>query len=168
MVNIYAEFLSLVQIKIPENKKTKCIIFSKKSKDLKVPRNVILDGNPLPWVADVKHLGNTLENDNSMRLDCSIKRGIFIGKVNSILQEFHNIDPSLLLKLINTFATSLYGSQLWLLLSKECERLFTAWNVTVRNVFNLNRKTHRNLIEELSQTIHLKTAVLSRYLTFDI
>ena len=36
----------------------------------------------------------------------------------------------------------------------------------MRNVFNLNRRTHRNLIEELSQTIHMKTAIFSRYLTF--
>ena len=133
---------------------------------MKINRNVYLYGNPLPWVSNVKHLGNTLQNDNSMKIDVSIKRGAFIGKVNSLLQEFHNIVPDLLMKLVNSFATSLTGSSVWDLTSKECEQLYRSWNVTVRNVFKLNRTTHRNLIETLSDSIHLKTALFSRLVNF--
>ena len=55
--------------------------------DRKMYFNIVdhLDGNPLPWVTEVKHLGNTLESDNSMKMDCAVKRGVFIGKVNYIL-----------------------------------------------------------------------------------
>ena len=158
MVNICAEFASRKNLKfgthmIPAKSKTKCIIFSNKKKDLKISRNIFLYGNPLPWVSHVKHLGNTLQNDNSMRIDVAIKRGASIGKVNSLLQEFHNIVPDLLIKLVNSFATSLTGSSVWDLTSKECEQLYRSWNVTVRNVFKLNRTTHRNLIEPFSDTI---------------
>ena len=49
-----------------------------------------------------------------------------VGKVNSILQEFRNLKPSILINLINTFASSMYGSSLWCLLSAHCEKLHKA------------------------------------------
>ena len=54
-------------------------------------RPIKLDGNDLPWVDSLKHLGHILEKDNSMRLDIAQKRGMFIGKANSLLQEFNNV-----------------------------------------------------------------------------
>ena len=33
---------------------------------------------PLPFVNDLKHLGNVLQSDNSMTIDCNKKRAIFI------------------------------------------------------------------------------------------
>ena len=74
--------------------------------------------------------------------------------------------PPILTKVINTFATSFYGSSLWDIFSPECEKLYTSWNVTVRQVFNLNRKTHRYLIEPLSQCFHAKIMIYSRFVTF--
>ena len=70
------------------------------------------------------------------------------------------------MKLINVYTTSFYGSCLWNLLSKDVGRIFTSWNVTVRNVFSLDRKTHRFLIETLSGCMHLKTMLLSRFVGF--
>ena len=71
-----------------------------------------------------------------------------------------------MIKLINSFATNLHGSSLWSLLSSDCEKLYRAWNVMVRMVFRLDRTTHRRLIEPLSRSLHLKPALLSRYLKF--
>ena len=99
---------------IDSNKsKTKCIVFSRKPKDQKNVAPILLNGNPLPWVPQVKHLGNVLQSDNSMKIDCSLKRGKFIGKVNSLLQEFHFAEPCVKMKLLNVFAASFYGSGLW-------------------------------------------------------
>ena len=55
---------------------------------------------------------------------------------------------------------------LWDLFSIDAERMYKTWNVTIRNVFSLDRKTHRRLIEPLSGCCHLKTALLSRYVKF--
>ena len=171
MVNICNEFAHKKNLQFgtninPEKSKTKCIAFSKRNNDLKNLRSVTLDGVPLPWVRSVKHLGNTLQSDNSMKIDVSIKRGSFIGKVNSVLQEFKTLKPSIMIKLINSFASNLYGSPLWFLLSSDCEKLYKAWNVMVRTVFGLDRTTHRRLIEPLSSSLHIKPALLSRYLKF--
>ena len=94
------------------------------------------------------------------------KRGKFIGKINSLMQELHFASSEVLVKLLNTYATSFYGSPLWDPLSPECERLYKSWNVTLRHIFNVDRKTHRYLIEPMSQCVHPKVMLLSRLVGF--
>ena len=78
MVNICEKWATDHNMRFNTNKdvtkaKTKCIVFATKSrKDFLVP--VILNGDSLPWVDNVKHLGNFLERNNSMNLDCRMKR----------------------------------------------------------------------------------------------
>jgi hypothetical protein len=67
---------------------------------------------------------------------------------------------------MNTYATSLYGSNTWDIFSSDCERLYTSFNVTIRTVLNIDRCSHRYLIEPLSECLHLKTMIASRYVTF--
>ena len=97
----------------PIKSKTKCIVFSKRAKDRVNLAPVMLDGQPLPWVEKVNHLGCILEQDNSMKMDVAAKRGQYIGKINSLFQEFHFVDSDTFLKLIDSFALSFYGSNLW-------------------------------------------------------
>ena len=139
----------------PVKSKTKCIIFSRKKVAEVSP--IMLNGDPLPWVLQVKHLGNILQTDNSMKLDCVSKRGKFIGKVNSFLQEFHFVAPSTFMELLNIYGTSFYGSSLWDLYSQEVERIYKSWNVTVRNVFDLPWSAHRYFIGSVSGCSHPKT-----------
>ena len=151
----------------PEKSKTKCIIFSKKKVDSRNVAPVMLNGDPLPWVPHVKHLGNTLQCDNSMQMDMAQKRGKLIGKLNSLSQEFHYVEPEVFVKILNIYAASFYGSSLWDLYSKGCERIYAAWNVAMRICFNVDRSTHRYLIEELSDSIHPKVMLCSRYVSFN-
>ena len=150
MVDICQQFTCKKNLKFSTNpnaakSKTKCIVFSKKQRDLRDLAPVLLNGDPLPWVHQVKHLGNILQCDNSMTTDCTVKRGVFIGKVNSLFQEFSFVDPKVKMKLINIFASSFYGSGLWDLFSSACERLYKSWNVAVRLGFGVPPTTHRNL-----------------------
>ena len=147
-----------------EKSKTKCIIFSKKKTANVSP--ILLNGDPLPWVKQVKHLGNMMQSDNSMKVDCVLKRGKFIGKVNSFLQEFHFVAPGTFMELLNIYGTSFYGSCLWDLHSQEVDRIYKSWNVTVRNVFNLPWSTHKYFVESVSACAHPKTLLASRYIKF--
>ena len=171
MVNTCQKFTKKKNLKFSTNpdaakSKTKCIVFSKKAKDLKNVSPILLNGDPLPWVQQVKHLGNVMQCDNSMKIDCTLKRGKFIGKVNSLLQEFYFADPKVKMRLMNIFAASFYGSGLWDLQSRECDRLFKSWNVTVRMVFGVPPTTHRYLIEPLAGTSHARTMLCFRYVKF--
>ena len=150
----------------PLKSKTKCILFSKSMNLKNNVAPIILNGNALPWVDEVKHLGNILESNNSMTKDCLIKRGRYIGKVNSLLQELYFVQPSVLLKLISIYCTSFYGSSLWNLYSASVNRIFSAWNVTVRNVFSLPRNAHRYIVESISDICHPKVLLCSRYMKF--
>ena len=150
----------------PEKSKTKCIIFSRKSVDYRQVAPIMLNDNALPWVAQVKHLGNTLQCDNSMKLDMAMKRGKFIGKLSSLQQEFHSVEPQVFVKILNIYATSFYGSSLWDLYSKECERFYAAWNVAMRICFGVDRATHRYIIQELTDSVHPKVMMSSRYASF--
>ena len=64
------------------------------------------------------------------------------------------------------FTTSFYGSNLWDIFSKDCERLYKSWNVAMRLIFEVSRCTHRYLIETMSQSLHPKTMLCSRYVGF--
>ena len=105
--------------------------------------NITLNGNRLPWVKQVKHLGHIVQSDNSMSIDIVQKRAAFIAKMNSILQEFHFSEPDTLVKLMNVYATTLYGSNTWDLFSNECEKLYRSFNVAVRQIFRLNAQIFR-------------------------
>ena len=61
-------------------------------------KELTLDDHALPWVDRVTHLGHTLQADNSMAMDINRKKGTFIGKVNSLLQEFHYASPEVLIE----------------------------------------------------------------------
>ena len=171
MVNTCAKFASERNLTfgtnpIPEKSKTKCIVFSRKQNDLKNLPNITLCGFELPWVNKIDYLGCILESDYSMKTDVSVKRGKFIGKINSILQEFHFAKEEVLLKLLNIYTTSFYGSIMWDPLSSECDRIYRGWNVAIRNILNLDRQTHRYFVEPLSKCLHPKIMLISRMVGF--
>ena len=85
-----------------------------------------------------------------------------IGKINSLRQEFHYVEPEVFVKILNIYAASFYGSSLWDIFSPDCERLFAAWNVAIRMCFDVHRATHRYFIEEMSD----KVMLCSRVVTF--
>ena len=94
LVNICHDFASQRNLKFgthpdPAKSKTKCIAFSPRPVDTTKLAPVILNKQKLPWVKRITHLGCVLDSKNSMRDDIVTKRGKFIGKVNSLLQEFH-------------------------------------------------------------------------------
>ena len=171
MVTICEQFAKKKSLKFSTNtdpikSKTKCVIFSPRAKDRAGVAPIILNGDPLPWVGEVKHLGNLLQSDNTMKHDTAVKRGKFIGKINSLLQDLHFASPSVLMKLVTIYCSSFYGSNLWDLYSPEVDRIFKSWNVTVRNIFKVPFTTHRFFIEPISASMHPKTMLTSRFVKF--
>ena len=83
-----------------------------------------------------------------------------------MLQEFHFASPEVLIRLVNVYASSFYGSNLWDLYSPQVDKIYKSWNVTVRNIFNLPWKTHRYWIEIISNCLHPKTFLTSRFVKF--
>ena len=123
----------------------------------------MLDGNELLWVDSVKHLSHTLQADNSITMDMNLKRGGFISRVNSLIQEFLYALPRVLLQLVQKCACNLYGSNILNLFSPECDRIYKIYNVALRTILKLPRKTHRYLLEPLTSGFpHLYAQLLTR------
>ena len=106
MVKICEDFAKSRNLKFstnpdPKKSKTKCLIFSKQARARQDVLPVLLNSDPLPWVVNAKHLGNKLQCDNSMKQDMAMKKGKFIGKVNSLAQEFHYATPDVFLTILN-------------------------------------------------------------------
>ena len=150
----------------PKKCKTKCIVFSKKASERKDIVPMILNNLPLNWVPTIKHLGSILQENNSMEIDCDKKRFSFIGKIHSLSQEFFFIEPSVRMKLHQIYTESFYGSSLWNLFGNNCDRIYKAYNISVRQTFQIPRDTHRYLIETISQCIHPKVFLCSRLVKF--
>ena len=149
---------------IPSKSKTKCIAFVKDKREIK---HMILCGNKLPWVDNIKHLGSLLTNDSDMMgSDTMQKRASYINRNNEFIQEFHFAHPISKVKINNSSNTSFYGCVLWDLFGKESLRLEKTWNVSMRKLLNLPRNAHRYLIEPISNTRHIISSLYSRFVRF--
>ena len=72
----------------------------------------------------------------------------------------------IMMKLVDTYATCLNGSNTWDILSPDCEKLYRSYNVAIRSIFDLDQTTHRYMIEPLSNYNHLRTLLAARYVSF--
>ena len=81
----------------PVRCKTKLMAFMKKPRDLP---ELMLCGNPLPWVDRVKHLGNFVSNViDGGQVDIKVKAAKYVDKCNSLEQEFFFAHPETKVKL---------------------------------------------------------------------
>ena len=144
--------------------KTKCLVFLLKKRDL---RKLKLCGNYLPWDDHGKHLGNTIENNmNCMINDILPKRARYIQRNNEINQEFHYAHPKTLFDINLIYNGHFTGSPLWDIFSKEAVMLENTWNRSFRIMYDLPRNSHRYFVEPISESPHLKSVLIKKFLKF--
>ena len=87
--------------------KSECIVFSNNA--VSAPFEIRLYDKPLEWKTNIVHLGHILESDLSN--DMSVKNaGIdFMARSNSILSQFRHCDPSVIVYLVKTYASTYFG-----------------------------------------------------------
>ena len=44
--------------------------------------------------------------------------------------------------------------------------VFNTWSTSIRKMYRLDRRTHRYLIEPISEMSHIKSAILKRFIGF--
>ena len=112
-------------------------------------------------------MGNNIGNVmDGMKKDMLIKRARYIDKNNELCQEFYFAHPKSKLQVNQIFNMHFIGSPLWDLFSREAEKVENTYNSSVRIMCNLPRETHRFFIEPLTDTIHLKSILIKRFLSF--
>ena len=161
----YFDDLDLIismNVENPVKSKTKCMAFGRKTD----PLPLHIDDTLIPWTDNYTHLGHIMSRDGSSVEDCMQKKRSFIGKYHSLCQLLKQKHPSVYMKLINIYMCDFYGSNLWDLFNQSSEQLYTTWNKTVRYVFQLPLMCHRYFIESMSDSFHLKTKLISRFVKF--
>ena len=70
------------------------------------------------------------------------------------------------IKLNSIYNSHFTGSPVWNLYCREAEAIEKTWNVAVRKMFQLRHSTHRYFIEPLSDTRHIKLALIRKFINF--
>ena len=123
--------------------------------------------NTLPLVGSGKHLGMRIENIRGIfSKDMKEKRARYIQGNNKLMQEFSFASTGTKIFINRVYNGHHYGAVLWDLYGKEAEMIFNAWNVSIRRMLRVDRKTHRFLIEPLSGIQHMKRSILKAFISF--
>ena len=152
MITTLEEFAEEFKMKI-NAKKTKCMLFAQSKVDVMPLINVA--GQEIQWVNNFRHLGAIVSTDLSDTADIDQKRNHFIRQANYVNHAF-GVSPSWLKsRLIQTYATALYGSQAWSLDNVMLDRVRTAWNIVQRRVWRLPWRAHSVLLPAVTNQSNL-------------
>ena len=150
----------------PVKCKTKLIAFSKHKDNLPTAK-VYLCGNVLPWVDNVKHVGNTLTAFvDGMQKDMMIKRAQYIENVNCLQQEFHFAVPKTLWKLNMIYNFHFSGCAVWDLSTISFDKFIYSIHKSFKVMFDLPYATHRYFFEAITRTLHPALIIRKRFLGF--
>lgn len=109
-----------------------------------------LNGGPISWKTEIKHLGHILTQSMRNSVDVLEKKQSFINKVNAMLGRLHTVRPSILAKVYLTECCHFYGSNLWT--TDDLRSITTAWKVAARRVLRLSPMTRSCYIHHLLET----------------
>ena len=145
MIKICEEFSNEYNVKYNPDK-TVCLLFSKKDQP---GVNVVLNGQNVSWVNNVKHLGNFLDCDMSEKTEVRMKRSDLVYRVNHSLATLGKCNREVIIQIFNSKCCHFYGSQSWNLHDKNVLLFQTMWNRCIRRVLDLPFTTHCNLLPGL-------------------
>ena len=129
-------------------------------------QHILVNDNVIEWVDTFKYLGNFITPDLSDNMDIEKKRGEFVQKANHVLHAFSLTNAPLKCKLIQSFCTAFYGSQVWKLNNRNIDRIRTAWNIVHRRIWRLSNTSHSRYLPCLATSKNALTQVHSRACNF--
>ena len=152
----------------PQQSKTKCIFMIGKSRNLVKPVPLQLCGGDLPWVESANHLGHMLHQSGNMEHDASIARAKFIDQSVETRQAFSFASPVEIIRALQVYNSSHYGSMLWDLEGEAASQYFNSWNTAVKLAWDCPRGTRTYLVQQVLAcgTSSARIDIMSRYCKF--
>ena len=122
-------------------RKSKILVFSKKSVDLSSLQPVILNGSPIEYVQSIKYLGVTITSYKAFAFSPTNDLANFYRSSNSILNALHKPSEPVLMHLLytNCVPTLTYACSIKLFSAKEMQECSTALNNAIRRIFTYHR-----------------------------
>ena len=133
----------------PQQSKTKCIFMIGKSRNLSKPAPLTLCGRDLPWVESANHLGHMLHQSGTMDHDASIARAKFIDQSVETRQAFSFASPVEIIRALNVYCSSHYGSMLWELEGEAASQYFNSWTTAIKLAWDCPRGTRTYLVQQV-------------------
>ena len=144
-------------------KKTICMYFNGKRIYRHDPPRVYLNGHPLEWSIEAKHLGNIISWNLSEEAEIKYKTNDFIGRCNSLVANFKCIDRSTASNIFRSQCCHFYGCQSWALKSKYVDKFDVIWRKSVRKLWNLPNIARSVLLPELVDMRPVSEQAASRF-----
>ena len=160
MLEICEQFSLEFDVKFNASKSV-CSVFNRKCSQCKKP-SIAFNGQPLKWCDNIKHLGNYLSIDLNDGYEINMKKCDFIGRVNTLLGTFSNMEDQVVLKLLNSQCCHFYGCQAWNLTDKAVKSFCATYNKAVRRLLNLPNTTSTRFIPMFTKTLSAHDQICSR------
>ena len=165
MISVMESFCNEFSIQLNTGK-TKCLAFWRNRRVTPILQPILVNGNEIEWVEMFKYLGNFVTPDLSDTLDIEKKRGQFVQTANHVLHAFSVVKATLKCKLIQSYCTAFYGSQVWKLNNRNIEKIRTAWNIVHRRIWRLSNVSHSRYLPILANFNNALTQVHNRSCNF--
>jgi len=91
-----------------------------------------------------------------------------VRQCNDVLCYFAKLSPVVKLRLLYSYCSSLHGSELWLLGSREIDAIGVSWRKALKRVWNLPALTHSNILYALCDKWPIEDEICRRSLRFII
>ena len=82
-----------------------------------------------------------------MEADACRARASFLSRADDIMDNLYFADPAQRVQAIELYCSDGCGAMLWNLRSKYSEKYFKAWNIQIRNAWQVSSMTHTYLVE---------------------
>ena len=152
----------------PQKSKTKCIFMIGKAKNLVKPAPLRLCGRDLPWVESATHLGHELHQSGTMEHDAKIARARYIDQSVEVRQSFSFASPVEIVRALQVYCTSHYGSMLWDLQGEGASQYFNSWTTAIKLSWDCPRATRTYLVQQVLAcgSTSARTEIMARYCKF--
>jgi exonuclease III len=127
--------------------------------------DLFVNGALLKYCDEASHLGHyisTVDNEKGIKQAISS----FWKSFNLFMTDFGHVYSFVKCKLFKQYCCAFYGSPLWDLNSTSAENLCIAWRKALRVLWNVNYRTHCNIIEWLSDSLPLDVQFKCRFVKF--
>ena len=125
-------------------------------------RFVTMNGEPILWKCQIRHLRTFIKHDLSDLNDITYKKDVFISQVNRPNARFPFVSSGVKGHLLQTYCCSFCGCQAWDLYGKHVNQLNVEWNKAVWRTLNLPCKTHQRLLPLIVNGKYFKIQHCSR------
>ena len=162
MLHICEQYAAEFSVKYNATK-SMCMLFTRSKNQH--PPSVTLNGFPMKWVTEIKHLGNYLSHDLNEASEIQHKRCDLIGRVNSLLGNMSGAPIEVMKKVFLSDCCHFYGCEAWIYKDQSIDSFHKMWNRCVRRLLKLPYRTRTKYLPHLIQSKTSDEQICERFVS---